>query len=277
MQFEKPPLLELTAEVKWLSAPQSPWLQPTNPSDQGALVASLAAHEDFFRRLIAAAAASGWTATERLVAQGQMLLSYQPIVRIRSSQEKDSRVIYQAGAGVFSAHALAPYKNWESFRPFAERGLGYLMQARVGDDSKKEFFGIVLRYLDLFTPDVIGDVSAGGFLRDILGFKLEIPKVLSDQIATGKTVEPRQITLQLPLDSGLEMQMTIAGNAQVGDRTGIIMDIVVSSPRSVPAEINEVMAVWDRAHSAIHHTFVGLTEKIHERMRPINENSDESI
>jgi uncharacterized protein (TIGR04255 family) len=267
MQFDQPPLLELIAQVKWLTAPTGQ-AQPTIPLTIPQPIFPTSLQEEFFSSFSKESAASGWTASERMFPSGYPLLSYQPVLRIRSFRDTESHMIYQVGPGVFSAHAMPPYKNWESFRPFAERGLEYLLKVRPPDERDKHFFGVTLRYLDLFTPKLIGDITVGKFLTEILGFSLTIPSVLGAQIRPGVTAEP-QLTLSVPLASGLEMQLSVAGNATVGDRKGILMDTAVSTQGVVASNADSVFAVWEEAHNAIRKTFIGLTTKLHSAMGPI--------
>jgi uncharacterized protein (TIGR04255 family) len=271
MQFEKPPLVELVAEVKWLSVPSgSPPqnIQPVNPTSTQPMFAT-SDQEEFFAAFTRESARSGWTASERMFPSGLPLLSYQPALRVRSLQEKETQMIYQVGPGLFSAHALPPYKNWESFRPFVERGLAYLIQSRPKGERGMEFFSVSLRYLDVFTPELVGDVQLGAFLTDILGFSLQLPGVLTAQLRQGTEAEPT-LGLLLPLQSGLEMRLNI-GRGIMGDKSGIIVDTGVSTSRGIGPTSGEVFAVWEEAHTAIRRTFVGLTGKLHAAMIPIEE------
>jgi uncharacterized protein (TIGR04255 family) len=267
MQFDQPPLIELIAELRWLPtlSGQGQVLHvPTMP--QPIFATSL--QEEFFLAFTKESARSGWTASERTVPLGVPYLSYQPVLRIRSLKEAESQMMYQLGAGIFSAHALPPYKNWESFRPFAEHGLDSLLRTRPAEDRDKEFIAVILRYLDLFTTQLIGDVPIGLFLTNILGFSLELPPILREQIRVGAQAEP-QVSVRLPLSSGLEMHVSVVGNSTVGDKQGILMDTVVTSKESVRPTRDAVLSVWEEAHNAIRRTFVGLTTKIHSMMKPI--------
>jgi len=264
LQFDKPPLIELVAELRWIALPP-----PMNaPLGFPQPILATSEIETFLSNFAQKSAESGWTASERLVPQGYPILSYQPIYRVRSFKPEESQMLYQLGAGLYSAHALPPYKNWESFRPFVERGLNYLLDSRVGDDQRKDFFGVSLKYLDVFTKELIGDVSIGRFLTEILGFSLTIPPILEEQIAEGREAEPT-LAIQIPLKSGLDMRISLIGGAVAGDRKGILMDTSVQCNRNVQADKNAILAVWEEAHAAIRRTFVGLTKSIHSAMIPI--------
>lgn len=266
LQFDKPPLIELVAELRWIALPP----QVNAPLGFPQPMMATSEIETFLSNFAQKSAESGWAASERLVPQGYPMLSYQPVYRVRSFKPEESHMLYQLGAGLYSAHALPPYKNWEAFRPFAERGLGYLLDSRVGDDRNKDFFGVSLKYLDVFTKELVGDLSVGRFLTEILGFSLTIPPVLEEQIAEGRESEPT-LAIQIPLKSGLDMRISLIGGAVAGDRKGILMDTSVQSNGNVQADKNAVMAVWEEAHAAIRRTFVGLTTRIHSAMIPIED------
>lgn len=265
MQFDQPPLIELVAELRWLAVSgQGPSnLSPTIPHP----ILATPPQEEFFHDFSRVTALSGWTASERMLPVGFPLINFQPVLRIRSLKETESQMLYQVGPGVFSANALPPYKNWESFQPFAARGLDFLLKARIPAERQNNFFNVALRYLDVFTPALIGDMSIGKFLTDILGFSLSLPPVLSRQIKAGGEAEPH-ILLRLPLASDLLMTLQIA-NGIVGDNKGIVMNTEVTSQKEIAPNRDAVLAVWEQAHSAIRETFVGLTTTIHAKMKPL--------
>jgi len=266
MQFSKPPLVELVAELKWLPVAQGPMPSTSQMVPQPILATT--AQEEFFSAFVRESARSGWNASERIVPLNFPLVSQQPALRIRSFSDNEAQMLYQVGPGIFSAHALPPYKNWESFRPFVARGLKCLLKTRAPGEKNQEFFSISLRYLDLFTPEFIGNMPVSEFLTKILGFTLELPAVLQRQVRQGESALP-QISIQIPLSSGAQLTLTVGGGAIVGDKTGILMHTDVSNRNGIPATEDDVFAVWDDAHKAIRETFVGLTPALYSVMQPI--------
>lgn len=268
MQFLKPPLVELVAELKWLAVPLPiPAGQLPNVLIPQPVIAN-SSQEEFFSGFARESAPSGWTASERLVPPNFPLMSLQPALRIRSFA--DPQMLYQIGPGLFAAHALPPYKNWDSFRPFVERGLDYLLRTRPRDERNQSFSSVSLRYLDLFTRDFVGDVPVAQFLRDSLGFKLDLPTPVQNEIEPGGQVVP-QFSLRVPLRSGAVMTLTVAGEAIVGDKNGILMHTDVSDNTGVPPNRDRILAVWEDAHAVIRKIFVGLTPKLYSLMQPVED------
>jgi uncharacterized protein (TIGR04255 family) len=268
MQFQNPPLVELVVELKWAAAeaiasprgiPQGmPYPEPPN-----------IAHEKFLSDFRQLAAESDWKQSERLMPQG-FSLHFQPALRIRSDDPSRSSILLQVGQGVFSANALRPYKNWETFWPIAREGIDLLLKARPESERLQPFFGANVTYIDVFEKDIVGELSEPKFLRDMLGFGLELPPSVKKQVISEDQVEI-QFSYKVPLQDELEMRLGVNGNAVWGDKKGILMSTVVSSQRSVLPELKDISAVFEASHLAIRRTFVGLTERVHSKMVPIGE------
>jgi len=252
MQFQKPPLIELVAELKWLVVP-----------------AASSSQEEFFSAFVKGAALTGWSASERIIPVNFPLLSTHPALRIRTLKETESQMLYQVGPGVFSANALPPYKTWESFRPFVEQGLDILLATRPREERDANFLSISLRYLDLFTRDFVGDLSIAEFVTDILGFRLELPEIFEREIKHGEQATP-QLSFQIPLATGARMSLSI-GEAVVGDKKGVLMNTEVTDQSGISPQRDRVLAVWESAHDVIRRTFLGLTPKLYSVMEPIKE------
>ena len=58
-------------------------------------------------------------------------------------------------------------------------------------------------------------------------------------------------------------------DATVADKTGLLMTTEVSTMGPVPAELGKIMTKFDKAHDYIRVTFLGLTKKIHDKMKPV--------
>jgi uncharacterized protein (TIGR04255 family) len=264
MQFDQPPLIELVAELKWLPDTGQTAISPSSTTSVPSLATS--SQEEFFSAFFNESARSGWAASERVIPINFPQVTFLPALRIRSTSRDQAPMLYQLGTGIFAANALPPYKNWDSFRPFAERGLEYLLKTRPPSERDRPFFSVIVRYLDLFTPELIGDVSPARFLTETLGFTLTLPPALGKQINVGSEPEP-QIALTFPLAPDLTMRLAI-GPGNLGDKKGIVMNTEVSSQGNVEPNRDAVIAVWERAHTSIRNTFMGLTEKLHLAMKP---------
>lgn len=177
MQFARPPLVEVVATLRWI--PAFPGLITSNiPPDRPQPIFPTPPMEEFLTGFTKQVAMLGWASSERMIPQGMPYLSYQPALRVRSLDDKMSNMIYQVGPGVFSAHALLPYKNWESFRPFAKDGLEALLKTRAIQEQNSPFIAIELRYLNVFTPELVDNISTFRFFTDVMGFGLQLPAAL---------------------------------------------------------------------------------------------------
>jgi uncharacterized protein (TIGR04255 family) len=268
MQFQNPPLVELVVELKWAGAgtvaapagiPQGmPYPEPPN-----------IAHEKFLSDFRQLAAKSNWKQSERLMPQG-FNLHFQPALRIRSDDPSRSSILLQVGQGIFSAHALRPYKEWETFWPIAQEGIEMLLKSRADTEKLQPFFAANVMYIDVFEEAIVGEMSEPRFLQDVLGFGLALPPVVKRQIINEDQVEI-QFSFKLPLEDQLEMRLSVNGNAVWGDKKGIVMSTIVSSQRNVLPDLHDISAVFGASHMAIRRTFIGLTERVHSKMNPIGE------
>jgi uncharacterized protein (TIGR04255 family) len=268
MQFQNPPIVELVVELKWASVgvdapagiPQGmPYPEPPN-----------VAQEKFLSDFLQLAAESGWKRSERLMPLGFPNLHFQPALRIRSDNPTRSRTLIQVGPGVFSVHALKPYKSWEAFWPVAEEGIDLLLRARNETDKLQPFFSANVMYVDVFEESIVGGLSVSRFLRDVLGFGLSLPPAVKEQVTDEDQVDV-QFSFKLPLRDELEMRLSVNGNTVWGDKKGILMTTVVSSRRSIPPNLEGISEVFGASHLAIRRTFVGLTERVHQKMNPVGE------
>jgi uncharacterized protein (TIGR04255 family) len=268
MQFQNPPLVELVVELKWAAVGAA--TAPTGiPQGMPYPEPPTIAHEKFLSDFRQLAAESDWKQSERLMPQG-LNLHFQPALRIRSDDPSRSSILLQVGQGIFSAHALRPYKNWETFWPIAQEGINLLLKARPDSEKLQPFFAANVMYIDVFEEAIVGELPESKFLRDVLGFGLELPPAIKTQVLNEDQIEI-QFSFKIPLENELEMRLGINGNAVWGDKKGIVMSTVVSSQRNVLPDINDISAVFGASHMAIRRTFVGLTKQIHSKMDPIGD------
>jgi len=269
MQFLEPPLVELVVELKWVSQKlgQAP---PGIPAGLPYPLSPNPEYDKFMSTFVELAAESGWSRSERLIPAGFPYMCFQPAMRIQRVEKDGSKKLFQVGPGVFSAHALPPYKNWEAFWPDVKLGIEILLKARSESDGNLPFISANVMYLNVFGENLVGNLSARQFLEEILGIGLSLPSVIKQQAINESEIEP-QIALKIPLRLGAEMGLNIAGKVVWGDKKGIMMNITVSNPKGVLPDIDAISQVLDEAHLAIRTTFVGLTEKLHSKMVPVGD------
>jgi hypothetical protein len=109
-------------------------------------------------------------------------------------------------------------------------------------------------------------MPAPAFIRDVLGFKLEIPEAVTKHQKAGSERKPHLVT-EILLDNDLVMNLTV-GEAAVAGELVTRMDWMVRSVAPIAPELNGIMESLERARTVIHDAFVGITAPIHKIMQP---------
>ena len=268
MKFKKAPLIELVAEFRWIPvgglgapAPNSGKLARLQPADQNR-------NETFFSRFSSSISERGYSRTERLIPQGWPFPNHLPVCIIRhSGTDQKETTLYQVGAGLFSAHALPPYKNWDEFRPVVSSGLEVLLKARDRDESDAKFTTITLRYIDRFESNLTDNLLPRAFIDKVFDIGLRLPNAITSDAVSEESINPT-ILLRVPLKSGLLMTLGINPIAEQGGHNGIILDTSVVTQSSVPGDLKTAIEVLDTAHASIRKLFIGLTAPIQKQMEP---------
>lgn len=266
MIFSNPPLVELVAELRWL-----PGMVDSEALQSGAQSAVLrfplsAPSEESFARFSAAVGTKGFTMSERLVPVGFPSLPYNVVYRFRKPPREGENYLYQIGAGVFSANALPPYRDWDSFRPIVREGVEALLTSRPKSEDR-EFTHVILRYIDLFSPEFTEDKSSFQFLNEILGIRVQLPPALAEQAAHASRIQSG-LQLSLPLKNELSMNLTLQEGTAAG-KSGIVMTTEVLGLKPTSPQADRVMEMLERAHTSIRATFLGLTERLRDKMKPV--------
>jgi uncharacterized protein (TIGR04255 family) len=123
-----------------------------------------------------------------------------------------------------------------------------------------------LRYIDAFRKDLVGGRSVASFLRDALGFSVEFPQAIRDQMPDAAEAEPK-LQLAVPLRDNQTMTIMVASGMIEGEPC-VVMDTSVATPVPVGPSVDDVMAALDSAHQKIHDVFIGMTATIHQAMGP---------
>lgn len=271
MKFKKPPLIELVADFRWNPIGSSaPFVAVQQ--NVGQLVpqplADPARNESFFSSFADGISKQGYVKAERLVPIGWPFPGQFPVMRFRHPQNEgpDLSTLYQVGAGLFSAHALPPYDNWEQFKPVIHRGLEVLLSSRPTEEQTAKFSVITLRYIDRFSTALTGNLQPRTFIEEVLNIHLDLPKVVQDETEDQSKINPT-IILKLPLKSGLQMNLAV-NNSNDPPSAGFVMDTTVVTLGPTDSSIEAAMRVLETAHDSIRRVFVGLTEPIASRMEP---------
>jgi uncharacterized protein (TIGR04255 family) len=265
MIFAHPPLVEIIAELHWLPWPgaASATATPGQPIQFPLPTPEL---EETYSRFSSNVAAIGFGVSERLSPMGFPVLPFTPLLRYRKSPGSEGNFLYQIGPGLFSANALPPYRDWESFRPILKDGVQALLSS-LSPSQTSEFTKIVLRYVDLFSSEFTEDIVSFKFLNEILGIELALPSVLSKQVSDANKIQSG-LLLTLPLSTGLTMRFTV-GDGSAAGKSGIIMSTEVTAEKPTSPYMQQIMEVFETAHDSIRQTFLGLTEKLRAKLQPI--------
>jgi uncharacterized protein (TIGR04255 family) len=258
-RYRHPPLVELIAELRWgspIPSRQPPFLLPTG------------SHEEFFMRFGSKAGVLGYERVERLVPPGfPPVVPFQPIYRFRKKESEQGTTLYQVGAGMFSANITPPYQSWQEFKPVVEEGVNILLETRNSAEKELSFTSANLRYINAFGSKFTEGRPTATFMRDVLGFAINPPAAVRDEIAPNAEARP-SLQLLIPLKSGQQMSLRLAEGLVAGEEA-VVMDITVSSETPIPATIADAMARFEAAHEVVHRIFMGTTKKLFHIMEPI--------
>lgn len=253
-------MVELIAELRWGSS--LPAAQPGN-----VIVLAAGTHEEFFMRFGSRVGALGYEQVERIVPPGFPALPFQAIYRFRKKAPEQGTTLYQVGIGVFSANITPPYHSWEQFRPVVEEGVRILLETRTPTDKELAFTAASLRYIDAFGKQYTQGRSPAAFIREVLGFGLQLPGTVYDEVIPSAEIRP-SVQLQMPLKSGQQMSLAL-GEGSVSGEEAVVMDMTVSSEGSIPPNSSEIMRLFHSAHDVCHRVFVGTTQKLSHIMQPV--------
>ena len=261
--FNKAPLVELIAELRWGDA--SP-IQQNAPLLMHGMGPDL---DQFFMSFGGEVYQYGFQRAERLVPPGFPVFPFQPVFRYRKDAAADNSVLFQVGSGLFSANAVPPYRSWTTVRETVQKGVESLLRVRPPGEVDKPFSVLSLRYINAFGPDLTQGRDVSQFVKDVLGFGLSLPAAVTARIDAHCPVK-FQIQFTSRLDDGTSLSFLV-GEGVVNNETRVIMDMTVTNTQSVSAETDVVMTSFTNARNFIHHMFLGLTKPIHDLLEPVGD------
>ena len=263
ISFENAPLVEVIAELRW-GLPELSTQPAAGTSIQ--ITAPSTSDEGFFTLFSTEIAAEGFRMAERLVPAGFPAFPFQPVYRFRRVTPDAGSTLYQLGANIFSAHATPPYRSWHEFEPVLTYGIEALLKTRDDQHKATDFSTASLRYINAFGDQLIQNKPAAQFMSEILGISIALPEPLRRVLDPNIPIEPN-MRLTFATTNGYQMVLSIA-NGFVNQRAALIMDSTVRSSNPIPPKKDDILGVFNAAHSILHDSFVDMTTKIHDLMKP---------
>lgn len=264
VQYRNAPLIELIAELRWdthvgMSFPQNVQLPagfqfqqiPFFAVDQGV-------SDRFLARFADACFKAGAASSERLVPPGFQTAPGQVTQRFRTAPS--SPELYQAGAGVFTANAIPPYRSWSKFKPFVEKGISVLLESRLEDEARKPFNHVSLQYIDAFGPDLMKDMPPGKFITEVLGLSVGLPRDFQTSIDPQSSPSVH-VQITTALTNGLILSLSVA-EGSANNTPSVIATINVRAAEPVAPSVEQVMSVLNAAQQAQHNFFESMTAAI---------------
>lgn len=261
--YNKAPLVELIAELRWLplGVTEAPAQQQAAPM----LLMTDAKVEEFFMRLGAELYQSGFQRSERLIPHGFPIVFGQPAIRFRSDDKAKKSVLYQVGSSVFSVHATPPYRTWQDFEPQVKVGVDALLKTRVEGLEHAPFTQVSLRYLDFFGEELMGGRSMEVFTSEVLGFCTTMPPALTE-VAAPKELRSVFLRFVVPLEIGT---LTVSvGDGKSQNQSGVVLDTTVATSKHLRPSSDAIMMIFSSAHEIVGKTFLAFTKKIEDLMEP---------
>lgn len=261
--FKKPPLVELTAELRWGGS------RPHGPHWGGMSQEEAKAHfdsEELFNRFAVTVAGGGFTRVERLLPPGVVANPAQAVYRYKSLDEEAKSVVFQLGSGVLTVNASPPYKSWQTFEPRVVQAIGMLEQAfQEGGNSLPTFDAVVVRYIDAFGEEMTEGRTALDFISNVLGFTIELPSSVQAVCSDGAAILPK-LQFQCPIEGGI-LSLSLA-HGLINKASAVVLDMAVVLPGPHGADADSAIGALRKARQVLHNIFVGMTEKLAPIMQP---------
>lgn len=269
IHYKRAPLVELIAEIRWpVDGPPAP-----DGSVRAPVIDPSAAFDRWCCALLRALAGAGFTDVERVVPHGAPVLQHQPVLRFR---RPDARFpVVQFGHGVFTVNGGPPtYHSWRQFRPYVEWGIRACLENRPSEKHPPRIDFFNLRYIDVFDDYLRDGLPVREFIEHKLGVAIDAPDHRLKQAADFG------ITMQTQLDEDTALRVQIgAGTIDRPDsatppaprRPDAILDLACTRARTTDLSTEAALLVFDAAYAELHELFENLTQRIRDRMEPMEE------
>jgi len=268
--FAKAPLIELIAELRWIPQGSTPVPSGSPVQQAGApgIFVGGAKQEEFYNQLGRQLYHLGFDRSQRLLPMGMPFSLHEAVYRFQSEKEAQVSVLYQVGFGIFSVHAIPPYRSWAQFLPFVSKGIEILLKTRLEDDQSRPFCQTSLRYIDFFNQDLMGDRSMSSFATDVLKISPRLPAPILKVAASN---ELRSFFTKAVIPVGIGDLTLNIGDGQFNNQPGILLDTMISTTKETEPESTPIMNVYNSAYAIIHNLFFEMTRPIHDLMEPHGE------
>jgi uncharacterized protein (TIGR04255 family) len=265
LSFEKAPLKEIIAELRWGVGNTPLELPPNQPVPLPASFFADSVHERLFIGLGEELSKIGYGRSERLIPAGFPVLPSQPVYRYQSNSQSSKSVLFQAGPGQFSVHGVPPYKSWEEFLPTVRNGLEALLKVYPQTVGEQPLSLVTLRYIDFFEDDLTQGRDVATFMSEVLRIVVQLPNFVTT-IATKGKIENLLLKFSLAVAAGT-LNVTV-GEGTLNNRPGILLDTSVATSSATAPNVDTIIGVLNAAYSVMHNMFINLTKPIQHLMQP---------
>ena len=272
VSFERAPLIEIIAELRWLPVGAPPLLP-------GQVQLNLGGYDSdgFLMAFGRRPEIARFTNAEKLVPPGFPSVWHQVVWRYRDPTTPAA--LLQVGPGIFSAHALQPYRRWSEFRPTVSKGVASLLASRSSEEHSQPLTSLSLRYINAFTYEITDGMTPRAFARDVLKFKVDLPSALKKLCALN--VAPSiGINLLIPVANTTKTMTVQVGDGNVrfpgaaSDAPVVMLDMTVSETTPTMPNIEDILTTFDRSRDVIHNAFLQMTASIQAKMGPRKEGAN---
>jgi uncharacterized protein (TIGR04255 family) len=248
--YEKPPLVEVIADLQWeitpvrsIPVPNSgvdPFFsQTTNALKAHPLLAEYAHHESLTPPDVPLE-----------------FFAYQPLVRFRKAA--NTWPLYQLGPGLWSTNITPPYQGWAEFRPILRNGLKALSECYPAYAQTLRLRRAELRYLDAF-PLANTQTGYAEFVKKALLLNATLPAPIV-QCAGHPTAVAFQGEFSFPIGTTANLSggIKLSPGAVKGQRSAILELAARSAGSPQSMDPDELLACFDELHYYVRSWFEDL-------------------
>ncbi len=266
MVYRRPPLIEVTIDVRWVVGPSPTQVAPS--ASPSLIVGS--AQDDVFERLQAGLAKHGFPRSERLVPIGLPLPAYQ--VFYRWKREEPFSTVVSAGPGLLAVSARPPYEGWSHFAAAARWLPDVLFDSLPEEDRQRSLSRMSVIYLNAFDEVLRQGRTPADFTRDVLGFNVVLPPAYAP---FGQWNRAEQFSLSVELST--DQNMVLSASAAQAMHAGAPVALLSLSAHTADGDVishPHVLPRLDALHAQLDGLFHQMTAGIQELMEPVG--SDEA-
>lgn len=129
---------------------------------------------------------------------------------------------------------------------------------------KPEFSVALVKYIDAFKGDLLGEYSQLDFMNKVIGLKIGMAQPM-EAVCTDTSKVGVHLQWTLPVGPG-QMTMVIGHGISEG-QPSVLMDTTVVIARKIGADRDAAIGALREARGVIHQVFKEMTTPIHELMQ----------